>query len=128
MTRQNLAYKVELDDFISKPPNLESSVVSGIKLRDSLFVVYSCKDSVSGSEFVYNLKSLTGDGDMIFDISMNSEAVGGGAENCGVYRLEDGRILNISKMKDWHFEGHVFKDEKEWVQYSEFADRNSVDR
>ena len=127
MARQNVAYKVDLDQFVSKPPNLDNSVISGIKLRDSLFVVYSCNDSVSGSEFVYNLKSLTGDGEMIFDVNMNSGTVGGGPENCGVYKLEDGRIINITSMKDWHFEGHIFKDRNEWVQFSELVDRNNLD-
>ena len=69
MTRQNVAYKVDLDDFVSKPPNIDKGEVSGIKLRDSLFIVYSSNDSVSGSEFLYNLKSTNGGGDMIFDIA-----------------------------------------------------------
>ena len=128
MTRQNVAYKVDLDDFVSKPPKLDKGEVSGIKLRDSLFIVYSSNDSVSGSEFIYNLKSMNGGGDMVFDSNMISCVSTGGSENCGVYRLDDGRILEITSMKDWHFEGYFFKDHKEWIQFSEYVDRNSIDR
>ena len=127
MRRNNAAYKTELDDFVSKPPDLDKGEVKGIKLRDSLFIVYSSNGSVSGSEFIYNLKSVNGGGEMVFDNNMVSCVSTGGPENCGVYMLEDGRILEITSMKDWHFAGYFFKDHKEWVQFSEYADRNSHD-
>ncbi|MGI9553603.1 MAG: hypothetical protein ACR2NC_01655 [Thermodesulfobacteriota bacterium] len=128
MTRQSVAYSEHLDDFVGKNPYVQNGEISGIKLRESLFIVYSCNNSVSGSEFVYNLKALKGAGEMIFDTDMNSCVSNGGSENCGVYKLEDGRILDITFMKDWHFRGLFFKNEKEWVQHCEFVDRNSLVR
>ena len=125
MNRQNIAFKEDLDEFVNISPYLQNGEISGIKLRDSLFIVYSCNDLVSGSEFIYNLKSMDGSGEMIFDINMETSISTGGTDNCGVYKLEDGRILAIINMKDWHFKGFFFKDEKEWVQYSEYAERNS---
>lgn len=127
MSRQSVAYNLNLDDFVNKHPNLDYGEISGIKLRDSLFVVYSGGDSVLGSEFIYNLKSMDESGEMVFDINMNATVSTGESENCGVYRLEDGRILLVTRMKDWQFNGYIFKDDKEWIQYSEFLDRNSVD-
>ncbi|MGI9553394.1 MAG: hypothetical protein ACR2NC_00600 [Thermodesulfobacteriota bacterium] len=128
MARQNVAFNERLDDLVSKNPYVNNGEITGIKLRDSLFIVYSCNDSVSGSEFVYNLKLINGTREMIFDTDINSVVSNGDSENCGVYKLEDGRILNITIMKNWHFRGLFFKDEKEWVQHSEFADRNSLVR
>ena len=118
MARQNVAYEY-IDDYQSKPPHIDYEEINGIKLRDSLFVVYSDKNTASQPEFFYNLKSLNGPGEMVFDYEDGAGISSGGSENCGAYKLENEKILEITSMTDWHFTGHIFKDEKEWIQYSE---------
>ena len=124
MATQNVAYDEYIDDYPGKPPDIDYEEINGIKLRDSLFVVYSEKNPVSQPECYYNLKSINGPGQRVFDYEDGADMSSGGSENCGAYKLQNDKILEITTMKNWHFTGHMFKDEKEWVQYSELIERN----
>jgi len=117
MTMQNVAYKNHADYYHNKYPNIYYEEIDGIKLRDSLFIVYSPDSSYTGSEFIYIFKPIESTREMIFDNYNDSDLNSGGHENCGIYRLEDQRILEITEMHNWHYKGHIFKNEEVWKQY-----------
>ena len=93
MATQNVAYKEYIDDYSGKLPNIHYVEVSGIKLRDSLFVVYSDNNPSCEPEFFYNFKPMNGYKELIFDYDDKLNTSTGGPENCGVYKLDDQRIL-----------------------------------
>ena len=121
MTMQNVTDKSPADDYNKKLSNVYYERINGIKLRDSLFIVYPPDSSYTQSEYIYISQPIKNNREMLFDNSNGSELSTGGPENCGIYKLEDRRVLVITEMQNWHYNGYIFKDEESWKQYSVFS-------
>ena len=81
MGTQNVANKTSVVDS-HKHPNVNYEEVEGIKLRDSLFIVYPTESRYPQPEFLYNLMPEDGSREMIFDYRAISLISTGGPENC----------------------------------------------
>ena len=122
MSTQNVVNKSS-DVGSQKHTNVNYEEVEGIKLRDSLFIVYPAESTYPQPEFLYNLMPEDGSREMIFDYRAVSLISTGGPENCGVYTLEDGRVLKINSMNNWLYNGYIFQDEDKWSQHKDFSDQ-----
>lgn len=120
MTMQKVAVKYKDNNHFVNHPNIDYMEIEGIKLRDSMFIVYPPDSSAEGPEYIYNLNPVDGSVKIVFDYNEDiSEECS--PEVCGTYKADDNRVLKITEMNNWHFKGFMFKDEYSW---KEFLDLN----
>ncbi len=116
MTIQNVADKYKHNNHFVDHPNIDYLEIEGIKLRDSVFVVYPPDSSYEGSEFIYSLNPIGRSEEIIFDYDQDISG-NFNKEVCGAYTADDHRVLNITEMNNWHFKGFIFKDENSWKKF-----------
>ena len=116
MAIQKLENQYKQDDKFINHPSINYEEIEGIKLRDSVFIVYPPESSHDGSEFVYNLDAIEGAERIVFDYDQDNLETGS-MEVIGDYRVEDNRVLKITNMNNWHFKGFIFKDDDSWRKF-----------
>jgi len=124
MTIQNVENKYKYDGHYSTNPNTDFIEIEGIKLRDSLFLVYSQNSTSTASEYIFSLEPIDGNSEIVFDKEPDSFSRNGGSENCGVYMLDDQRILKIETMDNWFYRGCIFKNEDVFEQFLVFSEKD----
>ena len=108
-----------LGNFVDHP-NIDYVEIEGIKLRDSIFIVYPQGSPNDRSEFIYNLKPIEGSKDIVFDYDRENLGISS-TDVCGTYTVEDSRVLNIKEMHNWHLKGYIFKDDDSWRKFSDLT-------
>ena len=124
MTIQNVENKYKFDGHYTANPKTDFIEIEGIKLRDSLFLVYSQDSSSTASEYIYSLEPIDGSSEIVFDKELDSFLKNGGPENCGVYLLDDQRILKIETMNNWFYMGGIFKNAEVFDQFLVISEKD----
>lgn len=118
MTIQKVENKYKQESNFVDHPNIDYVEIKGIKLRDSIFIVYPQDSSYEGPEFIYSLKSLEDSVEMVFDYDEDKFPKNKISLDSGLYEFEDHRVLYIKHMDNWHFRALIFSDINSWIQYS----------
>jgi len=121
MAKQSVENKYQEVNHYNKLPNINYEEIEGIKLRDSLFLVHSQDSLSTGPEFIFNLKPIEDTKKMFFENDEDSVLRSGVSEDCGIYELEDQRILKIETVNNWHYKGYIFNDEDSWREFKAFS-------
>ena len=116
MTIQKVENKYKHGSNFVDHPNIDYVEIEGIKLRDSIFIVFPPGSSNEGSEFIYNLIPIEGSEEIGFDYDHDSpDKIT--TEVCGTYAFDDKRVFNITEMNNWYLKGFIFKDDNSWRKF-----------